>query len=53
MGSENFVHLTSGEASFVARVDRSVDPKPGEILPIVVDAHKIQLFDPATEKAIS
>jgi multiple sugar transport system ATP-binding protein len=53
MGSENFVHLTSGESSFVARMDRSVDPKPGEILSIVVDTHKIRLFDPATEKAIS
>jgi multiple sugar transport system ATP-binding protein len=52
MGSENFVHLTSGESSFVARVDRTVDPRPGEMLPIVVDAHRIQLFDPATEKAI-
>jgi multiple sugar transport system ATP-binding protein len=52
MGSENFVHLTSGESSFVARVDRAVDPRPGDTLPIVVDAHRIQLFDPATEKAI-
>ncbi len=52
MGSENFVHLTSGESSFVARMDRSVDPMPGEFLPIAVDAHKIQLFDPATEMAI-
>ena len=53
MGSENFVHLTSGEASFVARLGSSVDPRPGEILPIEVDAHRIQLFDPATEKALS
>jgi multiple sugar transport system ATP-binding protein len=53
MGSENFVHLTSGESSFVARMDRSIDPRPGAILPVMVDADKIQLFDPATEKAIS
>jgi multiple sugar transport system ATP-binding protein len=53
MGSENFVHLTSGETNFVARLGSSVDPRPGEILPIEVDAHKIQLFDPATEKVIS
>ena len=52
MGSENFVHLTNGEASFVARLGSSVDPRSGEILPIVVDTHRIQLFDPATEKAI-
>ncbi len=53
MGSENFVHLTSGESSFMARMDTLVDPRPGEILPIVVDAGKIHLFDPATERAIS
>jgi multiple sugar transport system ATP-binding protein len=52
MGSENFVHLTSGEARFVARMASAVDPRPGETLPIVVDARKIQLFDPATELAI-
>ncbi len=53
MGSENIVHLTSGAASFVARVGSSVDLKPGEILPIDVDARKIQLFDSANEKAVS
>jgi multiple sugar transport system ATP-binding protein len=53
MGSENIVHLTSGDASFVARMDRSIDPRPGDALPIMIDAHKIQLFDPATEKAIA
>jgi multiple sugar transport system ATP-binding protein len=52
MGSENFVHLTNGESSFVARMDRSVDPRPGQALPFVVDAEKIQLFDPITERAI-
>jgi len=52
MGSENLVHLTSGESTFVARMDRAVDPRPGDTLHIVVDAHRIQLFDPATEKAI-
>jgi multiple sugar transport system ATP-binding protein len=52
MGSENFVHLTSGDASFVARVDRTVNPRPGDTLPIMIDAHRIQLFDPATEMAI-
>jgi multiple sugar transport system ATP-binding protein len=53
MGNENFVHLTSGGSSFMARMESSVDPKPGEILPIVVDAHKIHLFDPVTQKAVS
>jgi multiple sugar transport system ATP-binding protein len=52
MGAENVLHLTSGEASFLARVDRSVDPRPGDMLPIVVDARKIHLFDPGTENSI-
>ena len=53
MGNENFVHLTSGESSFMARVGSMVDPKPGDMLPITVAAHKIHLFDPVTEQALS
>jgi multiple sugar transport system ATP-binding protein len=53
MGSENFVHLTSGCSSFVARMDRSIDPRPGQFLPFVVDTDKIQLFDPVTERSIT
>jgi multiple sugar transport system ATP-binding protein len=53
MGNENFVHLTSGESSFTARMGSMVDPKPGDMLPITVTAHKIHLFDPVTEQALS
>jgi multiple sugar transport system ATP-binding protein len=53
MGSENFVHMTSGESTFVARLDGASDPRPGEVLPIAIDARKIRLFDPATELAIT
>jgi multiple sugar transport system ATP-binding protein len=53
MGSENFVHLTSETSSFVARMDSSVDPRPGDGFPVVVDVEKIKLFDPSTELAIS
>ena len=52
MGSENVLHLTSGDASFLARMGSAVDPRPGEILPVVVDVHRIYLFDPATQRAI-
>ena len=52
MGSENIVHLISGDTRFVARMERSVDPRPGDILPISVDAQRIQLFDRTTEAAI-
>ncbi len=52
MGAENFLQLTNGDTSFMARMDTSVDPKPGDTLPIVIDVNKIHLFDPATERAI-
>ena len=52
MGNENFIYLTTGESSFMARMDSSVRVQAGDTLPIVIDTHKIHLFDPATEKAI-
>jgi multiple sugar transport system ATP-binding protein len=53
MGNENFVHMTSGGTSFMARMDSAIDARAGANLPIAVAAHKIHLFDPVTEKAIS
>jgi len=52
MGNEKFIHLSSGELSFMARMESAVQVKAGDTLPIVIDARKIHLFDPATEKAI-
>ncbi len=51
MGNENFVHLTSGASNFMARMGSAFDPRPGDLLPIAVAAHKVHLFDPTTEQA--
>jgi multiple sugar transport system ATP-binding protein len=52
MGNENFVYLRSGDASLMARMDREVQPARGDILPIVIDARKVHLFDPHSERAL-
>jgi multiple sugar transport system ATP-binding protein len=52
LGSETYVYLTSGETSFIARMDGALDVKPGDSLPVVFDASRIHLFDAGTEAAI-
>jgi multiple sugar transport system ATP-binding protein len=52
MGSETYVYLTAGETSFTARMDSSLDAQPGDTLPVVIDTHKVHLFDPVSEVAI-
>ena len=52
MGNETYVYLTVGDTSFTARMDAGLRASPGDDLPILIDGHKIHLFDPATEKAI-
>jgi multiple sugar transport system ATP-binding protein len=52
MGNETYVYLTAGETSFTARMDASLQAQPGDNLPVVIDSHKIHLFDPSTERAI-
>jgi multiple sugar transport system ATP-binding protein len=52
MGNENFVHMTSGASSFMARMESSIDAKVGDMLPLTVVAHKIHLFDVTSEQAL-
>src|SRR5712692_8602254 len=52
MGNETYVYLTAGETAFVARMDSSLDAQPGDNLPVLIDVHKVHLFDPQTENAI-
>ncbi|MCC6194261.1 MAG: sn-glycerol-3-phosphate ABC transporter ATP-binding protein UgpC [Burkholderiales bacterium] len=52
MGNENFVHLRSGDASLLARMDREVQPARGDVLPVVVDSRKVHLFDAHSERAL-
>ena len=53
MGSETYVYLTSGESSFTARMEGDLDAQPGDNLPVIFDANKLHLFDPASEQAIA
>jgi multiple sugar transport system ATP-binding protein len=52
MGNENFVHLTSGSANFMTRLDSAIDVEAGAMLPVTVATHKIHLFDPVSERAL-
>jgi multiple sugar transport system ATP-binding protein len=52
MGNETYVYLTSGDTSFTARMGAGIRANPGDDLPVLIDGHKIHLFDPATEKVI-
>src|SRR5581483_8925021 len=52
MGNETYVYLTAGDTTFTARMDPNINANPGDDLPVLIDSHKIHLFDPATEKTI-
>lgn len=52
MGNETYVYLTVGETAFTARMDGSFDAQPGDTLPVIIDSHRIHLFDLETEAAI-
>jgi multiple sugar transport system ATP-binding protein len=53
MGNETYVYLTAGDTTFTARMGSSIDAAPGSTLPIVIDARKVHLFDPQTERALA
>jgi multiple sugar transport system ATP-binding protein len=52
MGNEIFLHLLSGQNSFVARVDPRSKMRVGENTQIAFDMDNIHVFDAETEKAI-
>jgi multiple sugar transport system ATP-binding protein len=52
MGNEIFLYVTSGEHSFVARVDPRTKATMGEKMQIVFNMNNMHLFDPETEQAI-
>jgi multiple sugar transport system ATP-binding protein len=52
MGNEIFLYLTSGEHSFVARVDPRTKVRMGEKTTVAFNMHNLHLFDPETEKTI-
>lgn len=52
MGNEIFLHMFSGENSFVARVDPRSNLRAGQKAQIALDMDKFHLFDAETEEAI-
>ncbi len=52
MGSEFYLHVTTGKAAYVARVEK-FQGKPGDTLSMPVLRDKIYLFDGASELALS
>ncbi len=52
MGSEIYLHLTSGKNNFVLKADPHNTAKPNQIIEVVVNLDKIHLFDIDTEETI-
>jgi multiple sugar transport system ATP-binding protein len=52
MGNEIFLHMMSGENSFVARVDPRSNMGVGEKVQIAFDMNNVHVFDADTEEAI-
>jgi multiple sugar transport system ATP-binding protein len=53
-GAERFLYVQTldGSRQFVSRVDRRINPDPGEQVDLLFDMHKARFFDPETDKAI-
>lgn len=52
MGNEIFLHMMSGQDSFVARVDPRSNLRIGEQSQVAFDMNNVHIFDAETEKAI-
>lgn len=52
MGAEIFLHMNTGENSFIARVDSHNKAKINQNIELVFDMNKIHIFDMDTGKAI-
>ncbi len=52
LGSEVNTYLASEGQEFIARMDASVAPRPGENMEIVFDTSKLHVFDKQTEQAL-
>lgn len=52
LGSENFLHMQSGELKFTAKVDSHINPKSGDKIEIAFDLRKMHLFDKKTHQAL-
>ena len=52
MGNEIQLYITTGEQSFVARVDPRTKAKMGERIQVVFNMGNMHMFDTDTEQAI-
>lgn len=52
LGSEIYLHLSSGKNNFVVKADPHTNVRPGQLIEIVVNLDKIHLFDIETEETI-
>ncbi len=52
LGSDVFLHVSSGEELFLARVDPRVRAAPGEEIDLALDLDKLHLFDARTEERV-
>jgi multiple sugar transport system ATP-binding protein len=52
MGNEIFLHMLSGQNTFVARVDPRSKLRVGEKVQIAFDMDSIHIFDAETEETI-
>jgi multiple sugar transport system ATP-binding protein len=52
MGSETYLHLSSGKSVFVLKADPHNTAKVNQMIEVVFNLDKIHLFDPETEECI-
>ena len=52
LGSESTLYLTTGAQTLIARIDAETSAKEEAMLDVVVDAEKVHVFDPQTERTI-
>ena len=53
LGSETYVYLLVGKTPAVARLDARTKAEAGKPLEVAFDAHRVHLFDPETEQALT
>jgi multiple sugar transport system ATP-binding protein len=52
LGSEVFAYLSANGHEFIARMDASAQPRPGETIETVFDTEHLHVFDKETEQAL-
>jgi multiple sugar transport system ATP-binding protein len=53
LGSEVFAYLSANGHEFIARMDASAKPTPGETVETVFETDRLHIFDKETEQALA